>query len=105
MSHRATSHAHERLSGLGDDAFLAVYGGLTAQVAWLTGDRLSTASVTCLTREQDWLVDAARSIAIMLDRRRSRSLRAGSRRHGATHAVHPDLAHGSRCGGPAQSRS
>ena len=59
---------HERLVGIGDDAFLATYGGVTAQVAWLAGARLTTASVTCLAREPGWAADAARTIAVVLDR-------------------------------------
>jgi hypothetical protein len=72
LARRALSRyevSHERLAGLGDHAFLAIYGGVTAQVAWLAGDRVATASVTCLARELGWAVDAARSIAPVLDRR------------------------------------
>jgi hypothetical protein len=66
---------HTRPIGIGEDSFLADYGGVTAQVAWMTGDRLATASATCLDGEQGWSVKAARSVAIVLDRcLRSRSL-------------------------------
>jgi len=57
------------LVGFGDDAFLAVYQGTTAQLAWLVGDRLATASVTCLADESTWAIEAAHSIAAFLDRR------------------------------------
>jgi len=69
-----TQHAipNGRLDGLGDGAFLAVYGGTTAQIAWVTGDRLATASVTCLADENTWAIEAAHSIATFLDRRRGR---------------------------------
>jgi hypothetical protein len=60
---------HEQLSGPGERAFLAIYGGVTAQVAWLAGGCLATASVTCLTREPGWAVAAARAIAPVLDGR------------------------------------
>ena len=72
--------ASERPSDLGDDAFLVVYGGVTAQVAWLAGDRLATASVTCLALEHGWATKAACSIAQVLDRRLS-NLFPGTRRH------------------------
>jgi hypothetical protein len=57
--------AYEWHVGIGDDAFLVVYGGVTAQVAWVTVDRLATVSVTCLAGEQGWAVEAVRSIAIL----------------------------------------
>jgi hypothetical protein len=53
----------------GGDALLVVYGGVTAQVAWLAGDRLATASVTSLDGSENWTVEAACSIAVLLDRR------------------------------------
>jgi hypothetical protein len=53
----------------GDDALLVLYGGVTAQVAWLAGDRLATASVTSLDGSESWTVEAACSIAVLLDRR------------------------------------
>jgi hypothetical protein len=62
---------YESQVGIGEAAFLAVYGGVTAQVAWLAGNRLATASVTSLAGEQTWAVEAARSIAVLLDRRLS----------------------------------
>jgi hypothetical protein len=58
-----------RLAGLGSDAFLAVYGGTTAQIAWVTGDRLATASVTCLDGDEDGAIAVAHAIAACLDRR------------------------------------
>jgi hypothetical protein len=64
--------AYERIVGIGEDAFLAIYGGVTAQVAWIDGDRLATASVTCLGCDQDWAVEGVRSIAAWLDRRLTR---------------------------------
>jgi hypothetical protein len=60
------------LDGLGDDAFLAMHYGTTAQVAWIDGDLLATASVTCLARDEDWAIAAAHSIAAFLDRRPGR---------------------------------
>jgi hypothetical protein len=54
---------------IGDDAILVVYGGITAQVAWLSGDRLTTASVTSLNGHDDWAIEAASTIALALDRR------------------------------------
>jgi hypothetical protein len=52
-----------------DDALLVLYGDVTAQVAWLAGDRLATASVTSLDSSENWTVEAACSIAVLLDRR------------------------------------
>ena len=60
------------LDGLGDDAFLAVHDGTTAQVAWLDGVRLTTASVTCLAGDEHWAIAAAHSIAALLERRHRR---------------------------------
>ena len=57
-------------SRIGDDALLVVYGGITAQVAWLSGDRLATASVTSLNGDDAWAIEAASAIALALDRRR-----------------------------------
>jgi hypothetical protein len=68
------SVTHEPQAGIGEDAFLALYGSVTAQVAWVTGDRLATVSVTCLGGTRTWLVAAARSIAVFLDGRLARSL-------------------------------
>jgi hypothetical protein len=59
---------HERQVGIGEDAFLAIYGGVTAQVAWVTRGQLATASVTCLACDQSWAVGAARSTAVLLNR-------------------------------------
>jgi hypothetical protein len=53
----------EHLLGIGDDAFLALHGGQTAQVAWLTGDRIATVSVTSLRSDRQWVMATARSIA------------------------------------------
>jgi hypothetical protein len=58
--------------GAGETAFLAVYGDVTAQVAWLTGGRLATASVTSLVWEQAQTIEVARSTAVALDRRLKR---------------------------------
>ena len=55
---------------IGDCARLVVYGGITAQVAWLSGERLTTASVTSLVGDDTWAVEAARAIALALDSRR-----------------------------------
>ena len=57
------------LDGLGDDAFLAVYDGTTAQVARMRGDRLATASVTCLAGDENWAIATAHAIAALLDAR------------------------------------
>jgi len=57
------------LDGIGDDAFLAVYDGTTAQVAWMRGDRLATASVTCLAGDEHWAIATAHAIAALLDAR------------------------------------
>jgi hypothetical protein len=56
------------LDGLGDEAFLAMYLGTTAQIAWLVGDRLATASVTCLTGDEHWAIATAHTIAAFLYR-------------------------------------
>ena len=53
---------------IGDRARLVVYGGITAQVAWLAGERLVTASVTSLQGTESWVTGAACSIAVLLDR-------------------------------------
>ena len=57
---------HERRIDIGQDALLAIHGGMTAQAAWLIGDRLTTASVTSLAGDMDWTIEAARSIATHL---------------------------------------
>jgi hypothetical protein len=59
--------AHEHPARIGEQAFLALYGGVTAQVAWLDGDLLATASVTCLAGNLAWAADAARALAAFLD--------------------------------------
>src|SRR5215217_8384190 len=59
-------------AGIGETAFLAVYGGVTAQIAWLAGGRLATASVTSLVWEPARTVEAARSVASLFDRRLTR---------------------------------
>ena len=58
-------------SRIGGGARLGVYGGITAQVAWLSGERLMTASVTSLAGDDDWAIEAATAIAQALERRRS----------------------------------
>ena len=62
----------EPLSGLGEVALLAHFGGGTAQVAWLTDDRLASVSVTCLGDEQQWMIDSASSIALVANDRLGR---------------------------------
>jgi hypothetical protein len=57
----------EHLVGIGDDAFLALHGGCTAQVAWLTRDRLATVSVTTPRDDSQWAMSVARSIARFAD--------------------------------------
>jgi hypothetical protein len=59
----------EYQDGVEYDAILVLYGGITAQLVWLAGDRLATASVTSLDSEEAWMIEAARSIAVLLDRR------------------------------------
>lgn len=63
---------HQREIDVGPDAILVVYGEVTAQVAWLDGNRLLTASATSLTRERAWAIQAARSTARLLARHRPR---------------------------------
>jgi hypothetical protein len=53
---------------IGDRSRLIVYGGITSQVAWLSGERLATASVTSLQGSESWVTGAACSIAVLLDR-------------------------------------
>jgi hypothetical protein len=65
--------AHEGKVGVGDDAFVAIYGGVIVQVAWVTGDRVATASVTCRASEQAWAVDATRSVARLAERNLTRA--------------------------------
>jgi hypothetical protein len=50
----------------GDSAFLAVYDG-TAQLAWVCGTGLATVSVTQLHGDPTWVLQAARSIAVVAD--------------------------------------
>jgi hypothetical protein len=57
-------------SRIGGGARLVVYGGITAQVAWLADGCLMTASVTSLGGDDDWAIEAASAIALALDRRR-----------------------------------
>ncbi|MFN8637139.1 MAG: hypothetical protein U0893_25100 [Chloroflexota bacterium] len=59
---------HQPQTGLGDAAVLAGYGGVTAQVVWLAGAHLATASVTSLDRETTWAARAARALAVTIDR-------------------------------------
>jgi len=60
--------AHRRELAIGPDAVLAVYGEITAQVAWLDGDRVATVSVTRLTGQRGWPADTARMAAAVLKR-------------------------------------
>ena len=54
---------------IGDRSRLVVYGGITMQIAWLSGERLMTASVTSLEANDGWAIEAASAIALALDRR------------------------------------
>lgn len=56
---------------IGDRARLVVYSGITMQIAWLSGDRLMTASVTSLTGSDAWAIESASALAIALDRQLS----------------------------------
>jgi hypothetical protein len=53
----------EQVRGLGEDAFLAMRGAHTAQVAWLNGERLASVAVTSLQAEQRWVIASARALA------------------------------------------
>jgi DNA-binding CsgD family transcriptional regulator len=57
----------EHLVGLGDDGFQALHGGCTAQVAWLTGDRMATVSLISLNADVSSSLDRARAIATAVD--------------------------------------
>ncbi len=59
----------EHLVGVGDDAYLALHGGRTAQVAWLHGERLATVSVTTMSGEKQWAIDSARFNALLATER------------------------------------
>jgi len=59
---------HERRIDVGPDAFLAIYGEMTAQLVWMAGGRLLTVNATCPFGDRAWTIDAARSIAGLLDR-------------------------------------
>jgi hypothetical protein len=59
----------EHLIGLGDDAFQALHGSCTAQVAWLAGERLATVSITSLGDDPRLSLDRARAIARRLQDR------------------------------------
>jgi hypothetical protein len=63
---------HERRIDIGQDALLAVHGGMTAQAAWLIGNRLTTASVTSLAGDMAWATEAAHSISMLLTDGQSR---------------------------------
>jgi len=54
--------------GVEDDAILVLYGGITAQLVWLAGACRVTASVTSLNGDEEWMIQAVRSIAVVLDR-------------------------------------
>ena len=45
---------------------------MTAQLTWLTADRLATVSVTAPSRDMARSMDQARSTAVLLDRALSR---------------------------------
>lgn len=53
---------------IGDRARLVVYSGITMQIAWLSGERLMTASVTSLTGSDAWAIESASALALALDR-------------------------------------
>jgi hypothetical protein len=55
---------------IGDRSRMVAYGGVTTQIAWLSGERLMTASVTSLDGDAGWAVEAASAIALAVDRRR-----------------------------------
>ena len=59
----------EHLVGVGDDAYLALHGGRTAQVAWLAGERLATVSVTTMSGQKHRAIDSARAIALLAEER------------------------------------
>jgi hypothetical protein len=59
-------------AAVGPRALLVLLGGITAQVVWLSGDRLTTVAVTSLLGEE-LIGDAARSIAYVLDRQLTRA--------------------------------
>jgi len=61
--------ASEHVIRHGDDGFMALYGGRTAQLAWLTGERVATVSVTSLAGDADWAMRAARALADLADDR------------------------------------
>ena len=54
---------YERLVGLGDDGFQSLPGPSTAQVAWRTGERLVTVSLTTFDGDTHAALDRARAIA------------------------------------------
>jgi hypothetical protein len=56
---------------IGERARLVVYSGITMQIAWLSGERLMTASVTSLNGNDAWAIDAASKLALALDRQLS----------------------------------
>jgi hypothetical protein len=54
--------------GVGDAAFLANFGK-TVQLAWMTGDRLATVSVSCIDGGQHWMRHATRAVAGLIESR------------------------------------
>jgi hypothetical protein len=61
---------HGREIEIGPAALMVIYGGVTAQVTWLDGDQVVTASATRLYGDRAWAIEAARSTARLLDRQR-----------------------------------
>lgn len=55
---------------IGERSRMVTYGGVTTQIAWLSGERLMTASVTVLDGDEGWAIGAASAIALAVDRRR-----------------------------------
>jgi hypothetical protein len=61
--HTQSGQSFEQVGGLGEDAFLTMRGAATAQVAWLSGERLASVSVTSLQSAPHWVVASARALA------------------------------------------
>ena len=53
----------EPVEGLGEAAFLTLRGAHTAQIAWITAERLATVGVTSMQAETAWVVAAVRALA------------------------------------------
>lgn len=61
----------EHLVGLGDDAFQALHGSSTVQVAWLSRDRMATVSLTSLNADVSSSLGQVRAIATAVQARLS----------------------------------